>query len=65
MVDIPEPGFQKYWRQTLSLLKSESHAITNKYPEADFVVRVHKVTLKSLPNAHQLEWGKALSGQLL
>jgi hypothetical protein len=34
MVDVPEQGFWKYWRQELSLLKSECHAITNKYPEA-------------------------------
>jgi hypothetical protein len=43
-VDVPKPGFQKYWRQALSLLKSESHARTNKYPEAVSVVQqVHKV----------------------
>jgi hypothetical protein len=42
--DVPELGFRKYWRQALSLLKSESHAITNKYPEAASVVQqVHKV----------------------
>jgi hypothetical protein len=42
MVDISEAGFQKYWRQELSSLKSECHAIMNKYPEADSVVQVHK-----------------------
>jgi hypothetical protein len=34
MADIPELGFRKYWRQELSSLKSECHAIMNKYPEA-------------------------------
>jgi hypothetical protein len=44
MADVPEPGFRKYWRRALSSLKSESHAITNKYPEAASVVKqVHKV----------------------
>jgi hypothetical protein len=44
MADMPEPGFRKYWRQELSSLKSECHAITNKYPEAASVVQeVHKV----------------------
>jgi hypothetical protein len=42
--DVPELGFRKYWRQELSTLKSECHAITNKYPEAASVVhQVHKV----------------------
>jgi hypothetical protein len=44
MADVPEPGVPKYWRQVLSSLKSESRAITNKYPEAASVVQeVHKV----------------------
>jgi hypothetical protein len=44
MADVPEPGFRKYWRQVLSSLKSESHAITIKYPEAASVVQqVYKV----------------------
>jgi hypothetical protein len=44
MADVPEPGFRKYWRQTLSSLKYESHAITNKNPEASSVVQqLHKV----------------------
>jgi hypothetical protein len=44
MVDVPEPGFQKCWRQEPSTLKSECHAIMNKYPEAASVVQqVHKV----------------------
>jgi hypothetical protein len=45
MADILEPGYRKYWRQALQSLKSESHAITNEYPEAASVVQqVHKVT---------------------
>jgi hypothetical protein len=44
MADIPELGFWKYWRRMLSSLKSQRHAITNKYPEAASVVQeVHKV----------------------
>jgi hypothetical protein len=44
MADVPEPGFQKYWRQELSTLKYECHAITNKYPKAAPIVQqVHKV----------------------
>jgi hypothetical protein len=34
MADVPVPGFQKYWTQNLAMLKSECHAITNKYPKA-------------------------------
>jgi hypothetical protein len=38
------PGFWKYWRQALSSLKSESHVIKNKFPEAASIVQqVHKV----------------------
>jgi hypothetical protein len=38
------PGFWKYWTQKLASLKSESYAITNKYPAAGSVVQqVHKV----------------------
>jgi hypothetical protein len=44
MADVPEPEFWKYWRQELSSLKTESHAITNNYLEAASVVQqVHKV----------------------
>jgi hypothetical protein len=39
MEGVPEPGFRKYWRQELSLLKSECHAITNKYLEAASVIK--------------------------
>jgi hypothetical protein len=44
MADIPIQRFQKYWAQKLASLKSESHAITNKYSEAASVVQqVYKV----------------------
>jgi hypothetical protein len=44
MADVTEPGFRKYWRQKLSLLKSQCHDITNKSPEAASVVKqVYKV----------------------
>jgi hypothetical protein len=44
MADVPESGFQKYWRQKLSSLKSQCHAIMNKFPEsASAVQQVHKV----------------------
>jgi hypothetical protein len=39
MADIPVPEFRKYRRQNLALLKSESHAIRNKYSEETAVVR--------------------------
>jgi hypothetical protein len=39
MADVPVLGFQKYWKQKLAWLKSECHAITNKYPEAASVVQ--------------------------
>jgi hypothetical protein len=39
MVDIPVLGFWKYWTQKLASLKSECHAIMNKYPEAASVVQ--------------------------
>jgi hypothetical protein len=37
--DVPVPGFWKYWKQKLAMLKSECHAITNKYPEAASVIQ--------------------------
>jgi hypothetical protein len=44
MADVAEPGFQKYWRQELSTLKSQCYAMTNKYPEAASVVQqAHKI----------------------
>jgi hypothetical protein len=42
MVEVLVLGFQKYWRQKLALLKSQCHAITNKYPEA-VVQQLYKV----------------------
>jgi hypothetical protein len=43
MADVPVPGIRKYWTQKLSLLKSECHAITNKYADAASVAQqVHR-----------------------
>jgi hypothetical protein len=39
MADVRVPGFRKYWTQKLASLKTECHAITNKYPEAASVVQ--------------------------
>jgi hypothetical protein len=42
MVDIPVPEL-KYWTQRLASLNSQSHVITNKFPEGGAVVQeVHK-----------------------
>jgi hypothetical protein len=44
VADVPVPGFGKYWIQKVASLKSECHAITNKYPEAASVMQqVYKV----------------------
>jgi hypothetical protein len=44
MADVPVPGFRKYLKKKLESLKSECHAITNKYTEAASVVQqVYKV----------------------
>jgi hypothetical protein len=43
MVDVPVPGFRKYWAQKLASLNPQCHAIMKKYPEAGSVVQVHKV----------------------
>jgi hypothetical protein len=44
MMNIPVLGFWKYWKQKLAMLKSECHAIMNKYPEAASVVQqIHNV----------------------
>jgi hypothetical protein len=42
MTDVPVAGFRKYWRQKLASLKSECHAIMNKYPAASAVQQVYK-----------------------
>jgi hypothetical protein len=39
MVNVPVLGFRKYWPQNPASLKSECHVITNKSPEAPFVVQ--------------------------
>jgi hypothetical protein len=60
MADVSVPGFRKYWTRMLVSLKSQCHAITNKYPEAASVIQqVHKysVTLRFLPDAHRIKWG--------
>jgi hypothetical protein len=44
MADVAVLGFWKYWRHKLASLKSESHAITQNYPQAAALVQqVHKV----------------------
>jgi hypothetical protein len=43
MADVPVTGFRKYWRRKLASLKSQYHAITNKYQEASSVVQVYDV----------------------
>jgi hypothetical protein len=66
MADVPEPGFLKCWRQELSSLKYQCHAIKNKYAEAASVVLVHKMLsdIETLAKCTPAEVGKALSGQL-
>jgi hypothetical protein len=39
MADVPVPGCWKYWTQRLVLLKSEFHAITNKYHKTTSVTQ--------------------------
>jgi hypothetical protein len=44
MADVPVPGFRKYWTHKLASLKSDLHAIMNKYPKAaSLVQQVYKV----------------------
>jgi hypothetical protein len=45
MADVPIAGFRKYWTQKLASVKSQCYAITNKCPEANSVVQVHKVLI--------------------
>jgi arabinogalactan endo-1,4-beta-galactosidase len=61
MVVAPVPGFWKYWTQELESLKSQCHAITNKYQEAATVVQqVYKVhsALRTLPDTYRQNGGK-------
>jgi hypothetical protein len=65
MVDVQVPGFRKYWTQKLTSLKSECHAIRNRYSEAASVVQqVYKVLcdIENLAGCSRLKWGTALSG---
>jgi hypothetical protein len=50
MGDVPVPGFQKYWTHKLASLRSECHAIMNKYPEADSVVQQLYKVLSDIEN---------------
>jgi arabinogalactan endo-1,4-beta-galactosidase len=61
VADVPTPEFQIYWTQELLSLKSECHAITNKYPKAASVVQQGRKILSDIekPDRHQLKWGKS------
>jgi hypothetical protein len=50
MVDIPVPGFWKYWTQTLASLKYECYAIMKKYTDADSVVQQLYTVLSKIEN---------------
>jgi hypothetical protein len=39
MVDVPIPGFWKYWTNKVASVKSEWHTIMSRYPEAACVVQ--------------------------
>jgi hypothetical protein len=39
MANVTVPGFRQYWAQKLASLKSVSHVITNKHPEAASVMQ--------------------------
>jgi hypothetical protein len=68
MADVPVPGFQKYWAQKLALLKSECHAILNKYlEEAAVLQQLYKVLndIEFLARCTLAKWEKALNGPLL
>jgi hypothetical protein len=43
MTGISVLEFRKYWAQKLALLKSQWHAIMNKYPKAASVVQMYNV----------------------
>jgi hypothetical protein len=44
MEDVPVPGFQKFWADKQSTLKSEYPALVNKYPDSDALIKqVYKV----------------------
>jgi hypothetical protein len=66
MADILLQAFWK-WRQKLASLKYESHAITNKYPEAASVLQQEYKVLDTviLARCTLAKWGKTLSGPLL
>jgi hypothetical protein len=64
----PVLGLRKYWIQKLASLKSECHAITNKYPEAASIVQlVYKILSdnENLARCTSAKVGKALSILLL
>jgi hypothetical protein len=50
MADVPESEFWKYGRQALSSLISESHTMTNKYPEAASVVQQFYILISDIEN---------------
>jgi hypothetical protein len=50
MEDVPVPGSRKYWTQKLTSLKSESHTIMNKYPEAASVVQQVRKVFSDIEN---------------
>jgi hypothetical protein len=50
MADVPVPGLRQYWTQNLASLKSECHAMTNKYPEAASVVQQVCKVLSDIEN---------------
>jgi hypothetical protein len=63
MAKVPVLEFQRCWTQKLASLKSECHAIMNKYPKADPVVQqVYKVLsdIENLARCTPLKLGKAL-----
>jgi hypothetical protein len=65
MADVPVPGYQSFWTNTRSGLKSEYHSLIGQFPDAD--ARLKKLfnvgaRLRMLQRTLQLQWVTASNG---
>jgi hypothetical protein len=65
MADVPAPGYQSFWTNTRSALKSEYHSLIGQFPHADAELKkLFNVLgdIEGVATILQLQWVTASNG---
>jgi hypothetical protein len=65
VAEVPVPGYQSFWTNTRSALKSEYHSLIGQFPDANAQLKScskYWATLRVLQRTLQLRWVTASNG---